>query len=41
MIGRHTAAIAHQTRHHSLATIGAYVRIDNAWKDNAALDLGL
>jgi integrase len=34
-------AIAHQTRHRSLATIGTYVRIDNAWKDNAALDLGL
>ena len=29
-------AIAHQTRHRSLATLGAYVRIQQAWTDNAA-----
>jgi integrase len=34
-------AIAHQTRHRSLATIGTYVRVEDAWKDNAALQLGL
>lgn len=34
-------AIAHQTRHRSLATLGGYVRIHNAWTDNAATALGL
>ena len=34
-------AIAHQTRHRSLATLGAYVRIETAWEDNAATQLGL
>ena len=34
-------AIAHQTRHRSLATIGAYIRIHEAWDDNAATQLGL
>ncbi|MBD2760940.1 site-specific integrase [Yimella sp. cx-573] len=34
-------AIAHQSRHRSLATLGGYVRIDNAWTDNAATVLGL
>jgi hypothetical protein len=34
-------AIAHQTRHRSLASIGTYVRVENAWRDNAALNLGL
>ncbi|NYJ76555.1 site-specific integrase [Allobranchiibius huperziae] len=34
-------AIAHQTRHQSLATLGGYVRIHNAWTDNAATTLGL
>ena len=34
-------AIAHQTRHRSLATLGAYVRIHEAWTDNAATQLGL
>ena len=33
-------AIAHQTRHRSLATLGGYVRIANAWTDNAASQLG-
>lgn len=33
-------AIAHQTRHRSLATLGAYVRIHEAWSDNAATQLG-
>ncbi|WP_298891540.1 site-specific integrase [uncultured Serinicoccus sp.] len=34
-------AIAHQTRHRSLATLGIYTRIENAWTDNAATQLGL
>ncbi|MCG8656557.1 hypothetical protein [Yimella sp. NH-Cas1] len=33
-------AIAHQSRHRSLATLGGYVRIHNAWTDNAATGLG-
>ncbi|MEO3939423.1 site-specific integrase (plasmid) [Dermatophilaceae bacterium Soc4.6] len=39
--GSSDRAIAHQTRHRSLATIGGYVRIHNAWTDNAATGLGL
>jgi len=34
-------AIAHQTRHRSLATIGTYIRVQEAWTDNAATQLGL
>ena len=34
-------AIAHQTRHRSLATLSGYVRIHTAWTDNAATQLGL
>ncbi len=34
-------AIAHQTRHRSLASVGTYVRIHQAWDDNAATQLGL
>jgi hypothetical protein len=34
-------AIAHQTRDRSLATLGGYVRINQAWTDNAATILGL
>jgi integrase len=34
-------AIAHQTRHCSLATVGTYVRIDEAWADNAATQLAV
>ncbi|MBJ7337241.1 site-specific integrase [Mycolicibacterium sp.] len=34
-------AIAHQTRHRSLATLGTYVRIHTVWDDNAATQLGL
>lgn len=39
--GASDRAIAHQTRHRSLATIGTYVRIHEAWQDNAATQLGL
>lgn len=39
--GASDRAIAHQTRHRSLATLGAYVRIFEAWADNAATQLGL
>lgn len=39
--GASDRAIAHQTRHRSLATIGTYIRVDNAWQDNAATELGL
>lgn len=34
-------AIAHETRHRSLATLDGYVRIDHAWTDNAAATPGL
>ena len=39
--GASDRAIAHQTRHRSLATLGSYVRIQEAWTDNAATVLGL
>lgn len=39
--GASDRAIAHQTRHRSLATLGAYVRVETAWEDNAATQLGL
>lgn len=39
--GASDRAIAHQTRHRSLATLGMYVRVSQAWADNAATDLGL
>lgn len=39
--GASDRAIAHQTRHRSLASIGTYVRIHEAWQDNAATQLGL
>lgn len=39
--GASDRAIAHQTRHRSLATIGTYVRVHEAWEDNAATQLGL
>ncbi len=39
--GASDRAIAHQTRHRSLATFGTYVRVENAWQDNAATQLGL
>ena len=39
--GASDRAIAHQTRHRSLATLGTYVRIHDAWDDNAATMLGL
>ncbi len=41
LCGATDRAIAHQTRHRSLATLGGYVRIHNAWTDNAATQLGL
>ena len=39
--GASDRAIAHQTRHRSLATLGQYVRVSQAWDDNAATQLGL
>lgn len=39
--GASDRAIAHQTRHRSLSSVGAYVRIESAWTDNAATMLGL
>ena len=39
--GASDRAIAHQTRHRSLATLGGYVRVQTAWTDNAATQLGL
>lgn len=37
--GSSDRAIAHQTRHRSLATLDRYVRIEEAWDDNAATAL--
>jgi len=39
--GASDRAIAHQTRHRSLASVGTYVRVHQAWEDNAATMLGL
>lgn len=39
--GASDRAIAHQTRHRSLATLDGYVRVDNAWTNNAVTQLGL
>jgi integrase len=39
--GASDRAIAHQTRHRSMATLGQYVRLQEAWQDNAATQLGL
>lgn len=39
--GASDRAIAHQTRHRSLAALGGYVRVQTAWTDNAATQLGL
>jgi len=39
--GSSDRAIAHQTRHRSMASLGGYVRIAHAWTDNAATALGL
>ena len=39
--GASDRAIAHQTRHRSLHTLGTYIRVDTAWDDNAATTLGL
>jgi len=39
--GASDRAIAHQTRHQSMASLGQYVRVQEAWTDNAATQLGL
>ena len=39
--GASDRAIAHQSRHRSLATLGQHVRVQEAWQDNAATQLGL
>jgi integrase len=39
--GATARAIAHQTRHRSMANPGQYVCIHEAWQDNAATQLGL
>ena len=39
--GASDRAIAHQTRHRSLHTVGTYIRVETAWDDNAATTLGL
>jgi integrase len=39
--GQSDRAIAHQTRHRSLASIGTYVRVQDAWVNNAAVELRL
>lgn len=39
--GASDRAIAHQTRHRSLASVGQYIRHETAWVDNAATSLDL
>lgn len=39
--GASDRAIARQTRHRSMASLGQYIRISEAWTSNAATDLGL
>jgi integrase len=39
--GASDRAIAHQTRHRSMVALGQYVRLHEAWQDNAATQLGL
>lgn len=39
--GASDRAIAHQTRHRSLASLNQYIRIESAWADNAATALDL
>ena len=39
--GQSDRAIAHQTRHRSLASIGTYVRVQDAWVNIAAVELRL
>ena len=39
--GASDRAIAHQTRHRSLASVSTYVRVHQAWDNNAATMLGL
>jgi integrase len=39
--GASDRAIAHQTRHRSMATLGQYVWIHEAWQDDAATQLEL
>ena len=39
--GASDRAIAHQTRHRSLASLNQYIRIESAWADNAANALDL
>jgi integrase len=39
LMGQPDRAIARQTRHRSLASLGPYVRIQDAWTNNAAVEL--
>jgi len=39
--GASDRAIAHQTRHRSLTTLGTYAGVQQAWTDNAVTALGL
>ncbi len=39
--GASDRAIAHQTRHRSLASLDQYIRMESAWADNAATALDL
>ena len=39
LMGQSDRAIARQTRHRSLASLGPYVRITDAWTNNAAVQL--
>ena len=39
LLGQSDRSIARQTRHRSLASLGPYVRIQDAWTNNAAVEL--
>ena len=39
LMGQSDRAIARQTRHRSLASLGPYVRIQDTWTNNAAVEL--
>lgn len=39
--GSSDRAVAHQTRHRSLASLTGYIRVHDAWVDNAATELNL
>jgi integrase len=39
LLGQSDRSIARQTRHQSLSSLGQYVRITDAWTNNAAIEI--